>query len=301
MYRIGKKVRVVVLDSWAGPLHSVYEASFPNVQFSSWQHSSLNNEPCHPHGGWVASLVCQQIPDHKSIELTFIRIFDSSGGNALDDAQWDETMEKVAMINPGYVCCSWGMADGDSPLGALTQQIMFDEFWLSQWKGATKGGDVFWAAGNDDENDKDFDTDAPQKFTGDDPRQHIIGSDRFSGVPSRFSGDGPHIDVMYPGEKTYSRDPFDGGWVKWSGTSAAAPAALGDIVANDIGHGWSVKEYWKSAASRAKNYVGMTERHNKAGWGSMNFAFERNILQTGRWPSLASKAVLGIRSPITKW
>ena len=295
------KCKIVVLDSWAGPLHPDYEASFPNVKFYSFQNSALKGEKCHPHGGWVASLICQQIPDHRQIELAFVRIMNEKGGFTLDDVQWDETMDEIAMFNPNYICCSWGMADGDSPLGELTQQVMFDEFWLNQWKGATKGADVFWAAGNDDDNDKDFDTDAPQKFTGDDIHQHIIGSDRFSGVPSKFSGDGPHIDVMYPGENTYSIDPSTGKWVKWSGTSAAAPSALGDIVANDIGRGAFTKSYWKAAASRAKNYLGMTERHNKAGWGSMNFAFERNILQTRRWPSLASKAVLGIKSPITKW
>jgi hypothetical protein len=300
MYRT-KRTTIVVLDSWAGPLHPDYETSFPNVQFSSWQHSKFKGEPCHPHGGWVASLICQQIPNHKNVELTFVRIFNAKGGNALDELQWDETMETVEFINPDFICCSWGMADGDSPLGELTQQVMFDEFWLSQWKKATNGADVFWAAGNDDENDRDFDIDAPQKFTGDDKNQHIIGSDRFSGVPSKFSGDGPHIDAMYPGENTYSIDPTSGKWIKWSGTSAAAPSALGDIVANDIGKGEFVKAYWKAVASRAKNYLGMTKRHNKAGWGSMNFSFERNILQTGRWPSLVSRAALGIKSPITKW
>jgi hypothetical protein len=106
---------------------------------------------------------------------------------------------------------------------------------------------------------------------------------------------------MYPGENTYSKDPITGKWIKWSGTSAAAPSALGDIVAKKVGTGVMVKDYWAAAASKATRYLGMTGKHNKAGRGSMNQSFEHNILYTGRWPSLTSKMIMALKPTIRSW
>jgi hypothetical protein len=290
---------VVILDSWAGDLHPDYVAEFPNVRFESWQHSSLKDEPLHGHGGWVASLVAQQ--SVELLKITFVRIFDRRGAFFLDDEGWIHTLAHIHALKPDYICCSWGMADGDTPLGEAMQKVMFDAAWLNSWRIHSGDADVFWAAGNDDNNDRDDDVDAPQKYTTGAVNQHIIGSDRFSGVPSSFSGDGDGVDVMYPGENTYSKDPSTGKWVKWSGTSAAAPSALGDIIANKVGKGVMIKDYWTAVASKATKYLGMTGKHNKAGRGSMNAQFEKNILYTGRWPSLTSKALMALKPTIKKW
>lgn len=293
------KTNIVVLDSWWGPLHPAYTQAFPNVTFGSWQNEELRLEPAHPHGGWVASLIAQQLGPFTATHIDFVRMFDRNGSFVLSDSAWKETVYHIAALKPQYICCSWGMADGDSPLGELTQRKMFDDDWVYLWQESVGNADVFWAAGNDDNNDEDDDIDAPQKFlvTG---RDHIIGSDRFDGVPSKFSGDG-RVDCMYPGENTYSLDPLSGDWVKWSGTSAAAPSALGDILSNNIGRAEAIKAYWKATASKATRFRFQTSPHPKAGVGSMNPQFELNIRATGRWPTLGQRFMLGFRPSIRTW
>jgi hypothetical protein len=292
---------IVVLDSWAGQLHRDYTLAFPNVLFKSYQDPSLVTEPAHPHGGWVASQICQQVPFDMAVEVVFVRIFDRDGRWILDDQQWKSTMLAMWGYDADYICCSWGMADGDSPLGELMQEKQFNSDWKDIWVQSIGGADVFWAAGNSDNNDEDPDVDAPQKYFMDITGSHVIGSDKFNGVPSVFSGDGMPVDCMYPGEDTFSLDPLTGTWVQWSGTSAAAPAALGDVVANNLGKGEMVKDYWSSQATRARDYQFTQERHPKAGRGSMNHAFHRNILHTGRWPGLGTRMSWFFRPTIKSW
>jgi len=297
----GRNYKVVVLDSYAGKPCKKYLDTFSNVTFYSYEPHELRGVKVHGHGGWVASLICQQVPEDKNISVYFVRIFNDKGGFGLDDEGMARAMQYVKGVKPDYICCSWGMADGDNALQELTQRLMFDDNWIALWSDSIGHADVFWAAGNDDNNDADPDIDAPQKYMVYDTNQHIVGADRFNGVPCVFSGDGEGVDVMYPGEDTYSLDADSGKWVKWSGTSAAAPSAIGDIIANGVGHGVSVKRYWELTASRATRYLGMTERHNKAGWGSMNYSFENNILRTKRWPTLLSKISSSMKSAVKSW
>lgn len=291
-------MRIVILDSWATPPHPLYRNKFPNAEYNTYQPDYLRTVPQHPHGGWVASMVLQQL--ERPVEIHFVRIFGERGEFAVQDWEW--VTDTIGTIAPNYIVCSWGVPDNDSQLGEFWQLALFDGDWIQRWLTATSLATTFWASGNSDKNDFDDDVDAPQKFLfhKDTTGQYVIGSNNLNGIPSKFSGDGVDVRVMYPGENVYSVDPTDGSWLMWSGTSAAAPAACGDC-ASKLLVDRQVEEYFEREASRARAYQYMADRHKKAGWGSMNHQFEANIFRTGRWPNLLTRIGLSILPAKKSW
>jgi hypothetical protein len=282
---------IVVLDSCSGQdLSAFFYTKYPNAHFTGNQPDQLKGVPENTHGCLVASSILQVVD--INCHLHFLRIFGSEGEGVADIDTW--MFDQLELVNEkakaeGYrwwLNCSWGVADQDDQFAAMMQAMMFDEDWKARWREVTSEADIFFAAGNSDDNDPDPDIDAPQKFLHEDENCHVIAACDWDGVPAYFSGDGAGLSGMYPGHKIWAHDQ-DGKWVKWSGTSGASPYALGDAVMEEElfdARGSNFEDYVFESGTRPTEPVKLP--HPKAGWGCMNQQLFRRLTMSGRQPPL---------------
>lgn len=262
----------LIVDSWAGELHSAYKEKFPHINFHSSQYPALIGQKCHPHGAMVASVFASNF--NQTLDVHFAGIMDVDGYVVAPDNWW---MDRARDINASIIVCSWGASDGDDQftedwLRANVDVPLYEELI------ADLGCDIFFAAGNSDDNDADVDVAFPQRALAGNPNVHIIGACDRKCIPAPFSSDG-EIDCMYCGVSRNAVDPFTGEWVNVDGTSFSAPDAAGDAFARGR-FGGDFKFYVVEEARRPMK-PGFEVPHPKGGMGSMYHKTVENLEQTG--------------------
>ena len=225
--------------------------------------------PSGAHGyqcGYYAGILLNLIEGEH--EIHFARIFDQHGGWIKDSENF--ILDVIHDTKCDIITNSWGQDDGDIDW----QEASARRGWAS-WAARFRmlmnehKSTVFFASGNDDQNDADDDVAFPQRLIPE--YVNIIGSHNRSGKPSVFSGDGKGVHVTMWGERVMLLNQ-DAYWELGSGTSFACPKAAGLCAYLGLDH-FSWRKYVLGHSTRPDKWSGFIP-HPKWGYGSLEYRYQ---------------------------
>lgn len=283
-------MKILVVDTVGGNRFSAaYKDYFPNATLRGLE--LRDDGPCHPHGyqcGYYAGVLTALLKE--PCEIVFARIFDGQGAPVPKSNEW--ILDVITKEQPDYISNSWGQSDGDTRFGDMAGQLAWQD-WVKFYRKAIGDMSVsFFAAGNDDHNDKDVDVDYPQRLIPDDVC--IIGSHNRAGIPSEFSGDGAGVLCTMWGENValLSQDQ----WHRGSGTSFSCPKAAGLCAFLGLSNA-EFRLYAASNCSRPDDYQGLIPSA-KWGLGSLEHKYQEYL---ARLPEELQPPIMRSNIKVTEW